>query len=619
MSAGEVSKRRPARGDLRLRLREQRGQLIVLVAAVLVLAILPLVASASLMTVITTDLIVLQLAYSWNLVGGFLGELSLGHMIFWAAGSFGVIIALNHGLPVLGVVAVMALVAAVAGVGMALAIRLAKLEGLLYVAIFTLILGEIVANVAGNWKPLGASVGLVTVHFAGLGADAQYELLVGAVVAAVFVNVWVALTRRGNHWQAIRDDAAAAETVGVRITRERMASYALSAALCVLGGAFQGYYVGSASATVSLDVSTLIVVSLAVFVGGPGKILGPLAGAIVIYGLGSVVTSVSTSLNVSLYAQVVELAVALVALRLLVPRLGNRDLISGIGWLARTAVSRARGRGSRERGSRERGSRERRGNDGRAELSPALTVPLPAGPGAEMSAEPLVIDGVQKPFGHVEVLRGVSFTVAAGEVVGLLGSNGAGKSTLCNILSGLLDVSHGTVSLGDIDLTGMSVVDRCRLGVGRSFQTPRLFPSLSLRENLAVADAIDHGRAEEILRALDITTAARVSRESDFFARRLTEVARAVVLGRQVLLLDEPLAGLTEQQHGVILGLARTAARRGSRVIVVEHLIPAVAPFVDKLVVLAQGVVIADGPPAEVLADEAVIAAYLGSALVVES
>jgi len=613
-----------SKSDLRLRVREQHGQLTVLAAALAVLAVLPAVTPASLLTIATTDLIFLQLAYAWNLVGGFLGELSLGHMIFWAVGSFGVILAINHGLPVPAVLAGLVLAGAAAGVGMALAIRLARLEGLLYVAIFTLILGEICASVASNWQPLGASTGIVAVRLPGIGPDGQYELLAGAVLVAVTANVWVSLTRRGIRWQAIRDDAAAAATAGVRITRERAGAYALSAAWCVLGGAFQGYYTGSASATMSLDMSVLITVSLAVFVGGPGTLLGPLAGALVIYGLGSVVTSVSTSVNASLYAQVAEFAVALIALRLLVPRLGNRDLLSGIGWLlARRVPGLGRGRG--------RGSQP--GPAGPAPRVAPVLLPPPGRtpPGRSPDGRspdgrppdgggPLVIDGVRKAFGQVAVLRGVSFQVEPGQVVGLLGANGAGKSTLCNILSGLLRPDQGRVSLGRADLARIPVAERSRLGVGRSFQTPRLFPSLSLRDNLAVSTAIGHGQAGQILHALAVSGAdTRVSRESEFFARRLAEVARAVLLGRQLLLLDEPLAGLTEDQHAIVLGLARQAAEGGARVILVEHLVPVVAPVVDKLVVLAGGVVIADGPPAGVLADEAVIDAYLGSALVVES
>lgn len=645
-----VEQRAQARGDLILRLKEHKSQVVVLLIAVAILAVLPYVTSASLITIITGDLIFLQLAYSWNLVGGFLGEMSLGHMIFWAIGSFGIIIALNNGLPVIPVIVVMCIVGAAAGVGMALSIRLAKLEGLLYVAIFTLILGEVAAHIANNWQPLGASVGLVSVHPSGIGFVSQYEILVGVVAVAMAVNVWVAITRRGVRWQALRDDVHAAETTGVQITKERTVGYAVSAALCVMGGAFQGYYLGSASGTVSLDVSTLIIVSLAVFLGGPGKILGPLAGWIVIYGLGSVVTSVSTSINVSLYAQVVEFSVALVALRLLVPRLANRDLLSGIAWLFESSYQRLMTSAhsmNAKAGSampkdlfttspprsgisiwRKKNSVSERSDSevSSSNVSIAARASFPAFDAIRtrqhhvVGMGPLVLDGVVKSFGKVEVLKGVSFQVEPGEVVGLLGSNGAGKSTLCNLLSGMFPAAGGSLRLGDVDMTLLSVVDRSFLGVGRSFQTPRLFPSLSLKENLAVAETIGYRRAGEILKSLSIFGEdAKVSRESDFFARRLTEVARAVSLGSHLLLLDEPLAGLTEQQHEVVLDLARGAAKNGSRVVIVEHLIPVVAPVVDRLIVLAGGVVIADGVPADVLADENVIRAYLGNALVVES
>lgn len=645
-----MEQRPEARIDLFLRLKEHKIQIAVLVIAIAILVILPYVISAGLITIITGDLIFLQLAYSWNLVGGYLGEMSLGHMIFWAIGSFGTIIAINNGLPLIPVIAVMCGVGVVAGLGMALAIRLAKLEGLLYVAIFTLILGEVVAHIANNWHLLGASVGLVSIHASGIGFVSQYEILVAVVAVAMAVNVWVSVTRRGVRWQALRDDVQAAETIGVKITSERMVGYALSAALCVMGGAFQGYYLGSASGTVSLDVSTLIIVSLAVFVGGPGKILGPLAGWIVIYGLGSVVTSVSTSINVSLYAQVVEFVVALIALRLVVPRLANRDLLSGVAWIIKSSYKRLRrdtdfvnvkangiasqnmlvedlsGSGYAEAQQKSLYSKhsdlEIRSSETSTTATPSASTfgVLAASRNDDVGTEPLILDGVVKSFGKIDVLKGVSFQVRPGEVVGLLGSNGAGKSTLCNILSGIFPASGGSLKLGEIDMTHLSMVDRSLLGVGRSFQTPRLFPSLSLMENLAVSETIGYRRAAEILQSLSISgDDARISRESDFFARRLTEVARAAALGSQLLLLDEPLAGLTEEQHDVVLDLARGAALNGSRVIVVEHLIPVVAPVVDRLIVLAGGVVIADGIAADVLADENVIQAYLGNALVVES
>lgn len=596
----------PGLQDAFARLRSQRGQMTALAVALALLALLPTFTGAGALAVITTDLVFLQLCYAWNLVGGFLGELSLGHMIFWAIGSFGTIFALNAGLPVVPMVMGLAVVAAGIGVAMALSIRLARLEGLLYVAIFTLILGVLGQSIAENWSTLGASTGVVTTRLPGIGPVGQYEMVLVLVLVAVVANVAVAVSRRGPRWRALRDDQRAAAVCGIQATRQRMVAYAGSAALCALGGAFQGYYLGSASGRVSLDVTVLITVSLAVFVGGPGTLLGPLAGWLVIYGLGSVVTSVSTSIHASLYAQVVEFGVALVALRLVVPRLGKRDLLSGVVHLVVRPRSRA------------------------AERRPATVVhPVPTTVGAAPARRaehrarpgvdgPLVVAGIHKSFGGLHVLRGVDFRIEPGEVVALLGANGAGKSTLCNVLSGLLPVDRGAVSVGEVALSGMSPAQRAAFGVGRTFQTPRLFASLTLAENLTVTGDVSQGAAAAALLEARVTTeGSTVSSDAEFFARRLTEVARAVEVGSHVLMLDEPLAGLTEDEHQVVLGMARAAAARGARVLIVEHLVPAVAPVVDRMVVLGDGVVIADGPPSAVLVDQRVVQSYLGQPLVV--
>jgi branched-chain amino acid transport system permease protein len=614
--------------DLRGRARERRAQLAALAAFLVVLAVLPAITTNGVLAVVTTDLVFLQLCYAWNLVGGFLGELSLGHMIFWAAGSFGVVFALNHQIPVVLMVGALMVAGVLAGMAMAGLIRLARLEGLLYVAIFTLVLGALAQSIAENWSALGASVGVVSVRLPGIGPLGQYEIIMVLVAVAACVNVLVALTSRGSRWRALRDDPRAAATCGIPITRERVAGYGVSAALCVLGGAFQGYYLGSASGDVSLDVSVLITVSLAVFVGGPGTILGPFVGWVVIYGLGSVVTSVSTSVDASLYAQIVELGAALVALRLIVPRLGDRDLLSGL------VRALALGAGSRFGRARVPASAPQP-----APVSPALpagsalpaaapraaapgtgAAPEPGAAGSSRAAgsEPLVLDRVRKSFGQVEVLRAVSFEIRAGEVVGLLGVNGAGKSTLCNLLSGLLPADGGAMRIGATELSAMSAAQRAAFGVGRSFQTPRLFASLSLAENLAVVSGISRREAVDTLAAAAVRAdPARVSARAEFFARRLTEVARAMAMGTRLLLLDEPLAGLSEEEHAVVLGMARLAADQGSRVLIVEHLVPAIAPVADRLVVLAGGEVIADGPPREVLVHEGVVRSYLGQSAAV--
>jgi branched-chain amino acid transport system ATP-binding protein len=232
-----------------------------------------------------------------------------------------------------------------------------------------------------------------------------------------------------------------------------------------------------------------------------------------------------------------------------------------------------------------------------------------------------VISGVRKQFGRLEVLRDVSFSIRPGEVVGIVGPNGAGKSTLCNLISGIEPVSSGQISLNGEDVTTFSIRKRTSAGIGRSFQTPRLFPSLTLSENLGLSGRHFTGEeSADLLAQIGVLNGERRrGDDSQFFARRLTEVTKAALGGTTVLLLDEPLAGLTSEEHDIVLGLARMVADEGACVAIVEHLIPVLAPAVDRIVVLADGRIIADGPPIEVLQEEAVIDAYLGAPIHEES
>lgn len=582
----------------------ERGWVITAVAFVL-LALVPVYGGDNIF-VITEGLILLTMCYAWNLVGGFLGELSFAHMIFWAVGGYGVLYWVNDGNPVVFGFVIYAVVAMVAGVLVALLIKYSGLTGLLPISIFTLVLGQIAYTYAMGSDRFGGVEGVSALSLSSLDFNALYLVLVGIAFLTALVNLGVANSRWGSAWLAIRDDQVAAHVAGIHVTRNRLVAYAVSAGLFAIGGAYQAYYAGYSLPSVTLNIHPLILVTLAVFIGGTGSAMGPLIGTLIIFGLQAVAQQVSTSPDVSLYAQLAEFAIALVLLRLVLPKLGGLDLMTAL--IRR--VRKMAGRGRRDGTSPSQATVSDVTQAAALISRHGTNTDTDTGAGGD-----LVLRGVQKSFGRLEVLKDVNFTVRPGEVLGIVGPNGAGKSTLCNLISGVEPTTGGVISLGEVDLTSIPARKRTEHGIGRSFQTPRLFASLSLTKNLALAaPGVGEETAKTALAALGITDAhLRRGDDSQFFARRLTEVVKATAQGTSVLLLDEPLAGLTSDEHASVLALAREAANAGACVIIVEHLIPVLAPAVDRIVALADGRVIADGAPADVLVDEAVVEAYLGS------
>lgn len=232
--------------------------------------------------------------------------------------------------------------------------------------------------------------------------------------------------------------------------------------------------------------------------------------------------------------------------------------------------------------------------------------------------------GVSKSFGGLAAVRGVDFVVRPGEIFGVIGPNGAGKTTLFRLISGVFRPDAGRLLLQDRDITGLKPHRICRMGVCTTHQLVRPFGEMSVTENILVgalfgrgargAGIDGHRAAREILAFTGLDALADAPARSLTLAqRKRLEVARALATAPRVLLLDEVMAGLNPAETAAAMDLIRAIRDRGVTVFIVEHVMRAIMGLCDRVMVLHHGEKLAEGTPREVVADERVIDAYLGT------
>ncbi len=531
-----------------------------------------------------------------NILAGLSGQISIGHAGFFAIGAYVGSLLLLKAQWQFGLALAMAAIAS-AGTGLALAGPALQVSGP-YLAMVTIAFGIIVERVLIEWVSLtggfGGLSGIPKPAFLGLQPALRESVLLAIVLAFLSVVSFALLKRHawGKAFQAVRDDAIAAAAVGLNPLYVKVVAFALSAALTGIAGVFFAVIVGFVSPD-SFTFHRSILFLLAVILGGLGTAEGAFIGALILVILPEFLHDFAD------YQLLVFGSLLLLTLRLAPD--GVMSLFHR--WTKSTAPVR-----------------------------PLLDPPdLPSFVTQNKQQTPLNINKVSIQFGGVRAVDGVSLTAQPGTITAVIGPNGAGKTTLLNLISGFYRPQSGSIQLGNIQLNRMSSRQITGMGVSRTFQATRLFNTLSVLDNLRVAwvgkrlgfvlkallgIGSSHQPESELLEVLsfvgyqgDVHTIAATL---PFVDRRLIEIARALVTCPQVLLLDEPAAGLSKEDKKTLARLIRRIASSGLKVILIEHDMELVMEISDQVLVMDSGATIALGSPQKVKQDSKVLAAYLG-------
>ncbi|XUM21771.1 ABC transporter permease subunit [Bradyrhizobium oligotrophicum S58] len=509
------------------------------------------------------------LATAWAMFSGPTRYVSLATAAFFGIGAYTAAVTgetLGWPLQLMTAAGVGAVVAAITG------LSTLRLSGI-YFIIFSFGLAELIRQLV-IWYEVNIHKSVGRYLFSDITQEMLYWQLCALTALVFLAGFLLTRSRYGLALRAIGADETAARHSGIDATAMKLGVFILSAVFMSVTGAIMAprwTYIDPAIAFNPMISFQVVIMAL---LGGAGSLIGPVLGVIPLVLLFEVLTAALPN-----HFSIV-LGLIFIGIVMALPK-GVIGLVDQV-WRRERRVDRAKS------------------EEGGGTL--------------------LVAESVGKAFGGLRAVDGVSLDVRAGEILGVIGPNGSGKTTLLNMLSGALVPSHGIIRFDGTVINGMAAHRIARLGLARTFQLVRVMPDLTVAENVAAA-ALFRTRqtgaaAESIHELLTLVGLGGVAEapagDLTYIDQKRLELARALALHPRLVLLDEWLAGLNPTELETGIRLIASLRERGITIVMVEHVMDAIRALCDRCVVMSAGVVIARGTPDEVLADPAVITAYLG-------
>jgi branched-chain amino acid transport system permease protein len=585
----------------------------VFLAFLLLLLVILLTTNAFYLNILFMILLFAGLSGAWNIIGGFSGQLSLGHAAFFGIGAYtSSLLFVKCGIPpLLGTIAS-------AGIALVLALIIGfpcfRLKGPFF-TLATIAIAEVLQLLAVHFRDLtDGSEGLsIPFHpsFLNLTFESKTKYALTAYVFMLIVlgiSSWIKRSKLGYQLAALAEEDQAAEALGVDTTKAKMLAFLISAGLTAVGATIYAQYLLFIEPHSEFSISVSIDLALISMVGGLGTTVGPVIGSFLLIPLQEFLRGwlggIYQGLHFVIYGALLVAVVMFMRRGIIAFFSDKYDLVIsklptffGVGRYAPLPPAL-------ETGISSFLLRPSKAHDRKQDMKPIIE-----------------IHRISKNFGGLKALSNLSLSVREGEIFGIIGPNGAGKTTLFNVLSAMYKPDAGVVRFKDRTISNLSKSHLvCRSGIGRTFQLVKPFENMSVLENVMVgAFSQEHSRekVEEI--SLQVLDFVELASKKEMLAHELTladkkrlEVARVLATRPQLLLLDEVMAGLNPAEVSETSQLVTRIRDYGITVIIIEHVMQAIMALSDKVMVLAEGEKITEGAPEEVVKDIRVIKAYLG-------